>query len=710
MPCGPWKPIYLDLYSSRVSDVVVHTALASDLQYADVKVEVDVDGPATQANITLRRDGVAQQSQVVDVQQHVARTIFRVQNPQLWWPFTLGEPSLYEIGVSLYEKIDESSEPRISDEVTKRFGIRKVELVQNALPDQEGKTFFFKINNVPIFAAGSCWIPADSFVSRISAQRYRDWVKLARDSNQVMIRVWGGGIYEHEAFYDACDELGILVWQDFMFACGNYPAHAELRKNVAAEVDQNVRLLRHHPSIVLWCGNNEDYAMPLIRQIEYDASESDPDNILQSNFPARYFYEHMFPAICKDLSPDTPYWPGSPFGGDMVNSEHIGDIHQWHVWHLEMFPYQDYPKLAGRFVSEFGMQALPCLETAKEFFPPGYSLGRVGDFSEDEFVKWHNKMEDGAERMAHYGEPNIDYQTTSLPDYIYCTQLIQSEALSTAYRSWRRLWSGPGKEYCAGALVWQLNDCWPVTSWAIADYYLRPKMAYWAVKRECAAITAGVARAKDGDYTVALDVWAVNMTLADVKVDVSVQAWDVVTGRVILDKKIHNAHVLTKNQSTELGRLELDAHVPADLHLNYRDSGYRDVVFTARLVEAASASSVAGDETSADDVLAQTVNFHEPLREVSFQARSADLKLKIVKHAGSTVVEASTDVPIKGLLVQVKNDADAKWDDNGVDLVPGQVARLKYTGTGLEVGQEDRLQARWLGGEWGVAQIIRTSL
>jgi beta-mannosidase len=235
-------------------------------------------------------------------------------------------------------------------------------------------------------------------------------------------------------------------------------------------------------------------------------------------------------------------------------------------------------------------------------------------------------------------------------------------------------------------------------------------MAYWAVKRECAAITAGVARVKDGDRTVALDVWAVNMTLADVKVDVSVHAWDVVTGRVILDKKIHSAHVLTKNQSTELGLLELDAHVPADLHLNYRDSGYRDVVFTARLVEAASASSVAGDETSADDVLAQTVNFHEPLREVSFQARSADLKLKIVKHAGSTVVEASTDVPIKGLLVQVKNDADAKWDDNGVDLVPGQVARLKYTGTGLEMGQEDRLQARWLGGEWGVAQIIRTSL
>ncbi|KIY00368.1 uncharacterized protein Z520_04053 [Fonsecaea multimorphosa CBS 102226] len=712
MSCGPWKPIYLDLYSSRISDMSIHTNLGSDLQSAELQVVVIVDGPANHAKVELSREGLVQQSQTVNVEQHIARAVFHVQNPDLWWHFTLGEANLYEASVSLYQAQD--SEPRILDEMSKFFGIRKVELVQRPLHNQEGSTFFFKINNVPIFAAGSCWIPADSFLTRIFPQRYRDWVKLARDSNQVMIRVWGGGVYEHESFYDACDQMGVLVWQDFMFACGNFPAHARMRNRVAVEAEQNVRRLRHHPCIVLWCGNNEDYIIPVLRQLQYDPSEKDPGKILESAFPARYFYEHMLPAICEDLSPATRYWPGSPFGGSMANSQQVGDIHQWHVWHLEMFPYQDFPRLAGRFVSEFGMQALPGLDTVKEFFPPGYRVSEDGDVSEDEYLKWHNKMDDGSDRMAQYGNANIKFETASLPAYIYATQLIQSEALSAAYRSWRRLWQGSGKEYCGGALVWQLNDCWPVTSWAIADYFLRPKMAYWAVKRECAGITAGMARVKQDNSVDALEVWAVNMTLMDIKVDVHVDGWSVVTGKSVFHHLMLKAFTLKMNQSTELGKLDLSAVIPVRSNLSDKFLGFEDTVFAVRLVEPLSggrASSLNATKRGiSSKILAHHINFHEPLKEVPFQTRARNLALRIVRHGADIVVEATANLPIKGLLVQVADDPDAKWEDNGIDLVPGRLASLRLMGKGLEVGQEDRLRARWMGGEWSGQDDVRPSL
>lgn len=704
MTCGPWKPIYLDLYLSRISDVSVHSSLSPDLEDVALGITVEVEGLASHALVEIQRRGEISRSEKVTICDNMARAVFHIHKPDLWWPFTLGASNLYDVNVSLYHESE--SKPELLDKATKSFGVRKVELVQQPLPEQEGSSFFFKINNVPIFAAGSCWIPADSFVSRITPQKYEQWIQLARDSNQVMIRVWGGGVYEHEAFYDACDRMGILVWQDFMFACGNFPAHEQMQKRILVEADQNVRRLRHHPSIVLWCGNNEDYIIPVLRQIEFDGEEKDPQKILRSTFPARYFYEHMLPAICQRLDPGTPYWPGSPYGGSMANSPLIGDIHQWHVWHLEMAPYQEFPSLSGRFVSEFGMQALPCLDTVREFFPPGHNnLVEGTDMSEDEFVRWHNKMDGGSERIAHYGKSNINFQTTTLAAYIYSSQLIQSETLSTAYRSWRRLWQGAGREYCAGALVWQLNDCWPVTSWAIADYHLRPKMAYWAVKRECAPLTAGLARVKkEGGPTTHLDAWAVNMTLADVEVDVTIQAWNVSSGRSIWSQSLCERVSLKGNQATELGSLNLDEVGSSFLSTLDRESGYRNIVFALRMVKSSTTTQPAV-------VVAQTVNFHEPLHEVAFQTKQANLSFRIVKQGvDRTVVRVTANLSVKGLFVEVEDDPDAQWTDNGLDLVPGQIVDLIYTGKGLEVGQESRLKATWLGGEWSGRGNLVSSL
>ncbi|EXJ72873.1 uncharacterized protein A1O5_04021 [Cladophialophora psammophila CBS 110553] len=344
----PWKPIYLDLYSVQLEVVVM------------------VDGAASRANVQLGREGVVQQSRTVNVEQHIVRANFRLHDPDLWWPFALGEANLYETRVSLYQSQD--SQSMLVDEMSKTFGIQKAELIQRPLPGQEDSGFFFKINNVPIFAAGSYWIPADSFLSRVSTEKYTDRVKLPRDSDQVMIRVWDGA-FQHTRKCEIASR-----WKR---------------------------------------SKTENYIIPLLRQLESDSSETDPGKILESTFPTRYFYEHTLPAICKALSPAISYWPGSPFGGAMENLQQVRDIHQWHVWHLEMFPYQDFPKLAGRFVSEFGMQTLPGLDTVEDFFPPEYSVLENGDVSEDKFLKWHNKMEDGGDRIAHYGNANIKFETGS---------------------------------------------------------------------------------------------------------------------------------------------------------------------------------------------------------------------------------------------------------------------------------------------------------
>jgi beta-mannosidase len=311
----------------------------------------------------------------------------RVENPALWWPFTHGAQPLYTLQAHLlndHQELDNSSV---------RFGVRKVELIQQTLVDQDGTSFFLRLNNVPMFISGSCWIPADSLTTRVTPKKYRDWVLLARSGNQSMIRVWGGGIFERGALYDACDELGVLVWQDFMFACGNYPTHPAMLEGIKIEAEQNVSALRNHPSIVIWAGNNEDYLWVLLASLEYDPEDKDPQSWLRTNFPARYIYEHLLPGICKAMIPDIPYHPGSPFGGSTAMDPEVGDLHQWGVWHMAQAPYQEYPNLGGRFVSEFGMQALPIRRTVEDYFAdPDLTERNV----EGEIVRWHNKA-DGAE-------------------------------------------------------------------------------------------------------------------------------------------------------------------------------------------------------------------------------------------------------------------------------------------------------------------------
>lgn len=595
---------------------------------------------------------------------------FTINRPELWYPVRYGKQPLYTIKATLLDGDTEI------DSASKKIGLRRARLVQTPLKEQHGTSFFFEINNIPIFCGGSDWIPADNFIPRISKERYRDWVKLVADGNQFMIRVWGGGIFEEQAFYDACDELGILVWQDFMFGCGNYPAWPEMLDSIKREAEENIKLLRHHPCIVIWAGNNEDYQYAEGENLTWDQNDHDAEGWLKTDFPARYIYEKILPDACKELVPATYYHPGSPWGGVDTHDPTVGDIHQWNVWHGDQEKYQNFDKLVGRFVSEFGMEAFPSVKTIDAFLPLGKD--DPDRYPQSSTVDFHNKAEGHERRIALYLVENMRYAPDPLEQYVYCTQLMQAECLASAYRLWKRQWKGPGREYCAGALVWQINDCWPVTSWAICDYYLRPKHAYFTVKREMAPISIGMTRrehktARDKytrvhiDTKVRIEIWGSNLMLEDLVVDCVVKAWDVESGKETYSKTVAENLTLPKNQSTEVIAMDIPSRKKGD---------------EAKTV-------VASYLIRNGKQIARYVNWPEPLKYLHLPKPK---HLKAVLSDEANAVAISAEVPIKGVALECEDD-EVKFEDNLVDIVPGETVTIAVSGA----QKSTKITTRYLG-------------
>jgi beta-mannosidase len=674
MTCGPWRPINLEVFSSRISDLYFTSSVDESLKSGEIVAKADIEGSASAITFVVSLDGQEVASKTVTAEDGHAKHKFEFENPALWFPIRYGEQPLYTLTATLTEQDAEI------DKQSKKFGLRRAELIQRPMTDQPGTTFFFQINNVPVFCGGSDWIPADNFIPRISKEKYYDWIKLLADGNQFMIRVWGGGIFEEQAFYDACDELGILVWQDFMFGCGNYPAFPEYLALVKTEAEENVKLLRHHASIVIWAGNNEDYQYQESQGLTYDFENKDAESWLKTNFPARYIYEKILVDACAELIPDTYYHFGSPWGGKNTTDPTVGDLHQWNVWHGSQEKYQNFDKLVGRFVSEFGMEAFPNIKTIDAFLPLGKD--DPDRFAQSSTVDFHNKADGHERRIALYLVENFRYAPDPLEQFIYSTQLMQAECLASAYRLWKRQWKGPGKEYCGGALVWQINDCWPVTSWAIVDYYLRPKHAYYTVKREMAPISLGVTRKehltpKDKhtrayiDKTTKIEVWGSNLTLKDLVVDVVIKAFDVITGKETYSKTIKSSFILPENRSTEISDFVVPVkHANANLEAR--------TVVAAYLYEAGTGVQIA-----------RYINWPEPLKYVHLQ-KPKHLTAEMSRDGKS--VDLSVEVPVKGVALECEDD-EVVFGDNLIDLVPGEVVSVAVKGA----NKATKVELRYLG-------------
>lgn len=548
----------------------------------------------------------------------------------------------------------------------RHVGFRRCELIQKPSDSVEGTSFYFRVNKVDVFAGGSCWIPADSFLSRISSQRYRNWVQLMIEGNQTMVRVWGGGIYEHDSFFDACDELGLLVWHDFQFACGNYPTYASFLKSVEAEARHNIRRLRDHPSLIIWAGNNEDYETVQERyKLDLNPDDKDPESWLKSSFPARYIYESLLPKTLEEEHPGMIYLPSSPWSGngESVKDRTVGDAHEWNLWHGTMVKIQDIDKIGGRFVSEFGMQGYPHMETLQRVISRPEELV-PGSMT----MEFHNKAIGNSWRMAQYVHENFRLPIQNdLASFVHLTQVMQAEAMRSAYKSWRRKWND-AKE-CGGVLVWQLNDCWPGISWAVVDYYLVKKPAYYAISRALRPLDISISRSyHDWTHTTinpTLDVghidptvdarnggeitiWISSCRTEDIAVEVDIRLISVRTGKDLGGSPTEGStwsRLVQSNNATDCGTYRLPpAKAPSDIN----ECDPFVVLATLRLD---------------GDVLADDVAWPQPIKYLDLSGRQVSVTFDGVKAV------VSAENPIKGF---VFDEAEGmRLSDNGFDVVPG---------------------------------------
>ncbi|MCL1951193.1 MAG: hypothetical protein FWF60_00045, partial [Oscillospiraceae bacterium] len=378
-----------------------------------------------------------------------------IEDPQLWWTHDLGGQPLYTVRAEALLDGD------VVDAMERRVGLRTIELNREA--DRYGHNFQFVLNGVPTFAKGANYIPPDSFPDRASSEVKRGLLERCVRANMNMLRVWGGGFYETDEFYDACDRLGLLVWQDFAFACAPYPFDREdFLADVKAEVAYNVTRLRHHASLALWCGNNEIEAMAPL-WVSY---------VRLTRLQGKFFWETL-PAWVREHDGATPYTASSPTGGAYlknVGSDKEGDTHLWHVWH-GLQPLDFYRRRMTRFCSEFGLESLPSMEAVRAFAGP-----EDYDITSPVFNA-HQKCGSGNEKILYY--LLLQYRLPRrFGDLLYLSQLTQAECVRDATEHWRR-----NRGRCNGSLYWQLNDCWPVCSWAGIDYLNRGKALHFAARR-----------------------------------------------------------------------------------------------------------------------------------------------------------------------------------------------------------------------------------
>ncbi len=416
--------------------------------------------------------------------------IFDIDHPDLWWPAGLGAQTLHDLSVTVGDAM-----------ATRRIGLRKMELVTEK--DAAGLGFKFRVNGHDTFARGANWIPADALAGRITDAATRDLLQSAVDANMNMIRVWGGGRYEPTSFYDACDELGLMVWQDFMFSCNLYPSTPDFLADVVAEVRENVARMHHHACLAVWCGDNE-----LIGALTWFPESRDNRDRYLVNYDR---LNRAIEAALKETDPAAIWWPSSPSPGpmnfgDAWHDDGSGDMHFWSVWH-EGRDFDHYRDVSPRFCSEFGFQSYPSMDVIRRFADPG-DMNIAAPVLES-----HQKNKGGNARIA---ETMFRYfrWPQKFEDFVYLSQVQQGLAIKTAVTHWRSL-----KPHCMGALIWQLNDTWPVCSWSSLDHGGGWKLLHHMAKDFFQPVL--VTAVPSGD---AITLRAVNDTLADVTLEVDVYA------------------------------------------------------------------------------------------------------------------------------------------------------------------------------------------
>ena len=468
---GVWRPIYLRCWE----DSRVESALITQ-QHENGKVALtiapEITGESAWQAIITAPDGCVLTTAVTEE----ASTEVAIPDPQLWWPRGYGAQPLYTVEVrAVVDGV-------IVDSWVRRIGLRTLSVSRQK--DQWGEEFCHIVNGKKIFAMGADYIPEDNILARVNPERTRRLLEDAALANMNTVRIWGGGYYPDDFFFDICDELGLLVWQDLMYACAFYDLTEDFEESIRVETRQNVQRLHHHASLALICGNNEMEMFMGYANDELACGKGDNYSPKNRRHVTDYvkMFEYILPKIVKDCAPDTFWWPASPSSGgdfDNPNDFNRGDVHYWDVWHGEK-PFTEYRKFHFRYASEFGFQSFPCLKTVESFTEPGDRniFSRI--------MERHQRNGAANGKILAYLAQTFKYPN-SFDDLLYASQLLQAEAIRYGVEHWRR-----NRGRCMGAIIWQLNDCWPVASWASIDYFGRWKAMHYAAKRFFAPIMISV--------------------------------------------------------------------------------------------------------------------------------------------------------------------------------------------------------------------------
>lgn len=522
---GIWRPIFLRTWDAARLENALMLQTHHD-GVVDVTIRPEITGESAWSAEITAPDGEV----IIIPETTAAEQVIAIQNPQLWWPNGLGKQPLYRVTVRL----------ATGDTRVWRIGLRTMTVSREK--DEWGEEFCHVVNGMKVFAMGADYIPEDNILARVTPERTRRLLEDCKAANFNAIRVWGGGYYPDDAFYDICDELGLMVWQDLMYACAFYDLTPDFERSIRVETHQNVARLRHHASLALICGNNEMEMFmagansALINHRTWEFVPTYPHHITDYV----KMFEYILPAIVKETAPQTYWWPASPSSGgnfDAPNDENRGDNHYWDVWHGEK-PFTEYRKFFFRYASEFGFQSFPCLKSVEQFTLPDDRniFSRV--------MERHQRNQAANGKILSYLSQTFRYPN-SFDDLLYASQLMQAEAIRYGVEHWRR-----NRGRCMGAIIWQLNDIWPVASWASIDYYGRWKALHYAAKRFFAPVMISAEEEGELSQNPKINEYHPAPLEKSFRLNVCNETLRDVTGEVVWALRTPDGAIVRQNQQT----------------------------------------------------------------------------------------------------------------------------------------------------------------
>jgi len=630
---GIWKNVELRWWNDcKINDIFVKQ---DSINSITARLEADIDIQSTdshtfEASIMVDKHLIAKKKIKLLKGENNIKIPFEIINPELWWTNGLGEQKLYDVEVRLTDDNSFIATKQI------KIGLRTLELIQRK--DSIGKSFYFRLNGRPVFMKGANYIPQDVFLNRVSPHDYEKLIKSAAEANFNMLRVWGGGIYEKDIFYELCDEYGILVWQDFMFACAMYPGNSEFLENVKTEAEQNVERLRNHACLALWCGDNEILSAWNGWGWKEDVVEKQGDDIAEKiwgNYDT--LIHHILPDIVKKLNPQTSYWSSSPSAdfGKLENGK-SGDMHYWGVWWAKE-DFGKYKTKIPRFMSEYGFQSFPEINSIKK-----YALKEDWDINSD-VMKSHQRSSIGNATIKEYMDR--DYRKPKdFPMFIYVNHLLQAEGIKTAMEAHRR-----SMPRCMGSLYWQLNDCWPVASWSGIDYYGRWKALHYYAKKAFNNILAS----PDIDSLGNIIIFGINDLTKDINASLIVEIIDF-DGNT---KWESNKNIILKSNSSIIFFKENIGKLIPDI--NKQNS-----LLYCKLVN------------EKGKKLSENILYFDKIKNLDLP--KSDIDISCETEDGDIRISIYSKKLIKNIYLQIDDDT-GRFSDNYFDVLPGRGTVVYYS-------------------------------